>query len=72
MRSTGSRQRVDPPPTRAARCACKAGGGGVGCLWSSSAYLLLTPVSPLQLLEVNKQWDQHFRSMKQQYEQKVL
>lgn len=46
MRSTGSRQRVDPPPTRAARCACKAGGGGVGCLWSSSAYLLLTPLSP--------------------------
>lgn len=25
----------------------------------------------LQLLEVNKQWDQHFRSMKQKYEQKV-
>ncbi|XP_021556656.2 TNFAIP3-interacting protein 1 isoform X3 [Neomonachus schauinslandi] len=24
-----------------------------------------------QLLEVNKQWDQHFRSMKQQYEQKI-
>ncbi|KAG8509273.1 TNFAIP3-interacting protein 1, partial [Galemys pyrenaicus] len=24
-----------------------------------------------ELLEVNKQWDQHFRSMKQQYEQKV-
>ncbi|XP_018771043.2 TNFAIP3-interacting protein 1 isoform X3 [Serinus canaria] len=24
-----------------------------------------------QLLEVNKQWDQHFRSMKQKYEQKV-
>lgn len=35
-------------------------------------FSLLTPVSPLQLLEVNKQWDQHFRSMKQQYEQKVL
>lgn len=30
------------------------------------------PHSPLQLLEVNKQWDQHFRSMKQQYEQKVV
>ncbi|XP_072810614.1 TNFAIP3-interacting protein 1 isoform X6 [Vicugna pacos] len=25
-----------------------------------------------QLLEVNKQWDQHFRSMKQQYEQKII
>ncbi|XP_049633977.1 TNFAIP3-interacting protein 1 isoform X2 [Suncus etruscus] len=25
----------------------------------------------LELLEVNKQWDQHFRSMKQQYEQKI-
>ncbi|NWX86575.1 TNIP1 protein, partial [Nothoprocta pentlandii] len=24
-----------------------------------------------ELLEVNKQWDQHFRSMKQQYEQKI-
>lgn len=24
-----------------------------------------------QLLEVNKQWDQHFRAMKQKYEQKV-
>lgn len=35
---------------------------------------LLIPANPLlspQLLEVNKQWDQHFRSMKQQYEQKV-
>lgn len=29
------------------------------------------PACP-QLLEVNKQWDQHFRSMKQQYEQKVM
>lgn len=72
MRSSGSRQRVDPPPTHAARCTYEAGGGGVGSLWSSSACLLLTPVSPPQLLEVNKQWDQHFRSMKQQYEQKVL
>lgn len=35
-----------------------------------TAHLLLTRLSP-QLLEVNKQWDQHFRSMKQQYEQKV-
>ena len=26
----------------------------------------------MELLEVNKQWDQHFRSMKQQYEQKVM
>ncbi|XP_021490266.1 TNFAIP3-interacting protein 1 isoform X1 [Meriones unguiculatus] len=25
----------------------------------------------MELLEVNKQWDQHFRSMKQQYEQKI-
>ncbi len=32
-----------------------------------SCYPRLAP----QLLEVNKQWDQHFRSMKQQYEQKV-
>lgn len=36
---------------------------------------LLIPCNPAlfpQLLEVNKQWDQHFRSMKQQYEQKVV
>lgn len=25
----------------------------------------------MELLEVNKQWDQHFRTMKQQYEQKI-
>ncbi|XP_052053777.1 TNFAIP3-interacting protein 1 isoform X3 [Apodemus sylvaticus] len=25
----------------------------------------------MELLEVNRQWDQHFRSMKQQYEQKI-
>lgn len=38
-----------------------------------SCLVFLTPVpaSP-QLLEVNKQWHQHFRSMKQQYEQKVM
>lgn len=37
--------------------------------------LLIFPTNPTlspQLLEVNKQWDQHFRSMKQQYEQKVV
>lgn len=37
--------------------------------------LCLPPANPAlspQLLEVNKQWDQHFRSMKQQYEQKVV
>ena len=45
--------------------------------WSCpSLYLrclsLANPSLSPQLLEVNKQWDQHFRSMKQQYEQKVL
>lgn len=38
---------------------------------SSLMFLTPVPVCP-QLLEVNKQWDQHFRSMKQQYEQKVM
>lgn len=40
-------------------------GCGVAC-WAP-AQLGLCP----QLLEVNKQWDQHFRAMKQKYEQKV-
>lgn len=42
--------------------------------WLSLVLLCLSPTNPsfsVQLLEVNKQWDQHFRLMKQQYEQKV-
>lgn len=40
------------------------GCGGTVCTPANST---LYP----QLLEVNKQWDQHFRAMKQKYEQKV-
>lgn len=44
--------------------------------WCGFLALLLCVFNPApacpQLLEVNKQWDQHFRSMKQQYEQKVM
>lgn len=50
---------------------------GFGHLGSWNIWLFflmfLTPVPACpQLLEVNKQWDQHFRSMKHQYEQKVM
>lgn len=60
------------PSSWSPRCFCDGrllgtatAGLGQG-LGSHSA----TPLSP-QLLEVNKQWDQHFRAMKQKYEQKV-
>lgn len=48
--------------------------GEMGLVWVSgtpSVCFNPAPACP-QLLEVNKQWDQHFRSMKQQYEQKVM
>lgn len=38
-----------------------------GCVLGPCSAGTLCP----QLLEVNKQWDQHFRAMKQKYEQKV-
>lgn len=60
------------PSSWSPRCFCDGrllgtatAGLGQG-LGSHSA----TSLSP-QLLEVNKQWDQHFRAMKQKYEQKV-
>lgn len=44
------------------------GGFGLwGCVLGPCSVGTLCP----QLLEVNKQWDQHFRAMKQKYEQKV-
>lgn len=44
------------------------GGFGLwGCVLGPCSAGTLCP----QLLEVNKQWDQHFRAMKQKYEQKV-
>lgn len=55
--------------------ACALGTWEVGALGGIWLFFLgfLTPVPACpQLLEVNKQWDQHFRSMKQQYEQKVM
>ncbi|XP_043560148.1 TNFAIP3-interacting protein 1 [Chiloscyllium plagiosum] len=39
----------------------------VGSVWA-----LIAVCFEFQLLEVNKQWDQQFRSMKQQYEQKIV
>lgn len=48
-----------------------AAGHSVGIWPSSLVFLTPVPACP-QLLEVNKQWDQHFRTMKQQYEQKVM
>lgn len=55
--------------------ACALGTWGAGAWGGYLAPLPRVP-NPVpacpQLLEVNKQWDQHFRSMKQQYEQKVM
>ncbi|XP_040822583.1 TNFAIP3-interacting protein 1 isoform X1 [Ochotona curzoniae] len=42
-----------------------------GALSSAEKKVKMLEQQRTELLEVNKQWDQHFRSMKQQYEQKI-
>ncbi|XP_010638094.1 TNFAIP3-interacting protein 1 isoform X3 [Fukomys damarensis] len=46
-------------------------GPGVGALGAAEKKVKMLEQQRMELLEVNKQWDQHFRSMKQQYEQKI-
>ncbi|KAB0390325.1 hypothetical protein E2I00_016023 [Balaenoptera physalus] len=43
----------------------------VGALGAAEKKVRMLEQQRTELLEVNKQWDQHFRSMKQQYEQKI-
>ncbi|KAH0509898.1 TNFAIP3-interacting protein 1 [Microtus ochrogaster] len=43
----------------------------VGVLGTAEKKVKILEQQRMELLEVNKQWDQHFRSMKQQYEQKT-
>eukprot|EP00069_Balaena_mysticetus_P017274 bmy_10533T0 len=43
----------------------------VGALGAAEKKVRMLEQQRTELLEVNKQWDQHFRSMKQQYEQKT-
>lgn len=43
----------------------------VGVLGPAEKKVKILEQQRMELLEVNKQWDQHFRSMKQQYEQKI-
>ncbi|XP_027628601.1 TNFAIP3-interacting protein 1 isoform X2 [Tupaia chinensis] len=43
----------------------------VGALGSAEKKVRMLEQQRTELLEVNKQWDQHFRSMKQQCEQKI-
>ncbi|XP_036051744.1 TNFAIP3-interacting protein 1 isoform X4 [Onychomys torridus] len=43
----------------------------VGVLGPAEKKVKMLEQQRMELLEVNKQWDQHFRSMKQQYEQKI-
>ncbi|XP_070321762.1 TNFAIP3-interacting protein 1 isoform X8 [Odocoileus virginianus] len=43
----------------------------LGALGAAEKKVRLLEQQRAELLEVNKQWDQHFRSMKQQYEQKI-
>nr|XP_048293678.1 TNFAIP3-interacting protein 1 isoform X8 [Myodes glareolus] len=43
----------------------------VGVSGTAEKKVKLLEQQRMELLEVNKQWDQHFRSMKQQYEQKI-
>ncbi|XP_019482796.1 PREDICTED: TNFAIP3-interacting protein 1 isoform X3 [Hipposideros armiger] len=43
----------------------------VGALGAAEKKVKILEQQRTELLEVNKQWDQHFRSMKQQYEQKI-
>ncbi|XP_022348802.1 TNFAIP3-interacting protein 1 isoform X3 [Enhydra lutris kenyoni] len=53
--------------------ACAAAGKSpeVGALGTAEKKVKMLEQQRTELLEVNKQWDQHFRSMKQQYEQKI-
>uniref|UniRef100_A0A3Q2KVG5 TNFAIP3 interacting protein 1 n=1 Tax=Equus caballus TaxID=9796 RepID=A0A3Q2KVG5_HORSE len=44
----------------------------MGALGAAEKKVKMLEQQRTELLEVNKQWDQHFRSMKQQYEQKAL
>ncbi|XP_006204494.2 TNFAIP3-interacting protein 1 isoform X2 [Vicugna pacos] len=44
----------------------------VGALGAAEKKVRMLEQQRTELLEVNKQWDQHFRSMKQQYEQKII
>ncbi|XP_075397948.1 TNFAIP3-interacting protein 1 [Tenrec ecaudatus] len=43
----------------------------LGVLGAAEKKVKMLEQQRTELLEVNKQWDQHFRSMKQQYEQKI-
>ncbi|XP_014641649.1 PREDICTED: TNFAIP3-interacting protein 1 isoform X2 [Ceratotherium simum simum] len=43
----------------------------MGALGAAEKKVKMLEQQRTELLEVNKQWDQHFRSMKQQYEQKI-
>ncbi|XP_013363639.1 PREDICTED: TNFAIP3-interacting protein 1 isoform X1 [Chinchilla lanigera] len=43
----------------------------VGALGAAEKKVKMLEQQRMELLEVNKQWDQHFRSMKQQYEHKI-
>ncbi|XP_046522943.1 TNFAIP3-interacting protein 1 isoform X1 [Equus quagga] len=43
----------------------------MGTLGAAEKKVKMLEQQRTELLEVNKQWDQHFRSMKQQYEQKI-
>uniref|UniRef100_A0A2K6ELU6 TNFAIP3-interacting protein 1 n=1 Tax=Propithecus coquereli TaxID=379532 RepID=A0A2K6ELU6_PROCO len=46
-------------------------GPEVGAVGAAEKKVKMLEQQRTELLEVNKQWDQHFRSMKQQYEQKI-
>ncbi|XP_005001310.1 TNFAIP3-interacting protein 1 isoform X3 [Cavia porcellus] len=43
----------------------------LGALGAAEKKVRMLEQQRMELLEVNKQWDQHFRSMKQQYEHKI-
>ncbi|XP_039095380.1 TNFAIP3-interacting protein 1 isoform X3 [Hyaena hyaena] len=53
--------------------ACVTAGkiSELGALGAAEKKVKMLEQQRTELLEVNKQWDQHFRSMKQQYEQKI-
>ncbi|XP_032707476.1 TNFAIP3-interacting protein 1 isoform X2 [Lontra canadensis] len=52
-------------------CAAAEKSPEVGALGTAEKKVKMLEQQRTELLEVNKQWDQHFRSMKQQYEQKI-
>ncbi|XP_045855518.1 TNFAIP3-interacting protein 1 isoform X3 [Meles meles] len=52
-------------------CATAGKSPEVGALGAAEKKVKMLEQQRTELLEVNKQWDQHFRSMKQQYEQKI-